>query len=84
MVSSEKILVLKLLNKMRVVGGFLKGKKINVPLDKLTRPLKDLVRESVFNILKHSKEEYVDLILTSHATYDRSWLHSQIVLICHL
>ena len=46
---------------MRVVGGFLKGKKINVPLDKLTRPLKDLVRESVFNILKHSKEEYVDL-----------------------
>ncbi len=61
MVFLEKILDLKLLNKMRVVGGYLKGKKIYEPLDKLTRPLKDLVRESIFNILNHSKNEYVDL-----------------------
>ena len=51
MVFLEKILDLKLLNKMRVVGGYLKGKKIYEPLDKLTRPLKDLVRESIFNLL---------------------------------
>ena len=59
MVFLEKILDLKLLNKMRLVGGFLKGKRINNPLDKLTRPLKDLVRESIFNIITHSKDEYI-------------------------
>ena len=46
---------------MRVIGGSLRGKKIIQPLDKSTRPLKDLVRESIFNILKHSKNENVDL-----------------------
>ena len=46
---------------MRIVGGELKGKKIFNSLDKTTRPLKDLVRESIFNILEHSKNEYVKL-----------------------
>ncbi len=46
---------------MRVVGGLLKGKKIFDPLDKSTRPLKDLVRESIFNILEHSKNEFVKI-----------------------
>ena len=40
---------------MRIVGGYLKGRKILNTLDKSTRPLKDLVRESIFNILEHSK-----------------------------
>ena len=35
----------------------IKGKFINHPLDKNTRPLKDLVRESIFNILEHSNNE---------------------------
>ena len=46
---------------MRIIGGFLRGKKLLDPIDKSTRPLKDLVRESIFNILKHSKNESVDL-----------------------
>ena len=46
---------------MRIVGGDLRGKKILNPVDKSTRPLKDLVRESIFNILKHSKNESVNL-----------------------
>ena len=46
---------------MRVIGGSLKGKKLLIPLDKSTRPLKDMVRESVFNIIKHSKNEFVNL-----------------------
>ena len=46
---------------MRVIGGNLRGKKILDPLDKSTRPLKDLVRESIFNILEHSKNEKIDL-----------------------
>ena len=39
---------------MRIISGELKGKKLITPLDKSTRPLKDIVRESIFNILDHS------------------------------
>ena len=46
---------------MRIIGGNLRGKKILNPTDKSTRPLKDMVRESIFNIIKHSKNEYVEL-----------------------
>tara|TARA_B100001029_G_C14994037_1_gene413869 strand:+ start:109 stop:672 length:564 start_codon:yes stop_codon:yes gene_type:complete len=41
---------------MRIIGGDLKGKKLLIPLDKSTRPLKDMVRESIFNILDHSQK----------------------------
>ena len=40
---------------MRIISGDHKGKKIIIPRDKLTRPLKDLTKESIFNIIKHSK-----------------------------
>lgn len=46
---------------MRIIGGNLKGKNLYNPLDKLTRPLKDMVRESIFNILNHSNEKRIDL-----------------------
>ena len=46
---------------MRIIGGNLKGKKIFNPIDNSTRPLKDLVRESIFNIIEHSKNEFVNL-----------------------
>ena len=41
---------------MRIIGGQFKGKKILEPIDKITRPLKDLVKESIFNIIIHSKK----------------------------
>ena len=40
---------------MRIISGDFKGKIILQPKDKLTRPLKDLTKESIFNIIKHSK-----------------------------
>ena len=40
---------------MRIISGDLKGKKILLPKNKLTRPLKDLTKESIFNIINHSK-----------------------------
>ena len=46
---------------MRIIGGNLRGKKILAPIDKSTRPLKDMVRESIFNIIEHSKNEFVNL-----------------------
>tara|TARA_Y100001958_G_C20902282_1_gene323922 strand:+ start:82 stop:648 length:567 start_codon:yes stop_codon:yes gene_type:complete len=39
---------------MRIISGTAKGKKILLPADKKTRPMKDMVRESIFNILNHS------------------------------
>ena len=41
---------------MRIVSGKFKGSNLHMPLDKSTRPLKDLVRESIFNLLKHSNK----------------------------
>ena len=41
---------------MRIISGNLKGKKISIPKDDKTRPLKDMVKESIFNILQHSNE----------------------------
>ena len=40
---------------MRIISGNFKGKKLLISKDKHTRPLKDNVKESIFNILEHSK-----------------------------
>ena len=39
---------------MRIIAGDFRGKKILQPKDKFTRPLKDLTKESIFNIINHS------------------------------
>ena len=39
---------------MRIISGNLKGRKIAQPNSKNTRPLKDLTKESMFNIMEHS------------------------------
>ena len=41
---------------MRIIGGNFKGKKIHLPEDKKTRPLRDLVKESIFNLIEHSNK----------------------------
>ena len=41
---------------MRIIGGSLKGKKLSFVKSKTTRPLRDLVKENIFNIIQHSKE----------------------------
>ena len=46
---------------MRIIGGTLKGKKIFEAFDKNTRPLKDLVKESILNILEYSKDTKINL-----------------------
>ena len=46
---------------MRIISGKFKGKKINLPKDKVTRPLKDLVKESVFNVIKHSNKIHINI-----------------------
>ena len=46
---------------MRVISGKLKGKKIFIPKDNKTRPLKDLTKESIFNIINHSNKFKINL-----------------------
>ena len=46
---------------MRIISGNFKGKKILEPKDKETRPLKDLTKESIFNIINHSNKFSIDL-----------------------
>ena len=46
---------------MRIISGIFKGKKILEPKDIKTRPLKDLTKESIFNIIIHSKKFRINL-----------------------
>ena len=41
---------------MRIISGQFKNKKIFQPKAKSPRPLKDLVKESIFNLINHSKK----------------------------
>ena len=46
---------------MRIISGSHKGKKIFEPKDINTRPLKDLTKESIFNIINHSNKFKINL-----------------------
>ena len=46
---------------MRIISGNLKGKRILEPKDPNTRPLKDLTKESIFNLITHSNKFTVKL-----------------------
>ena len=41
---------------MRIISGKFRSTKLFIPLDKETRPLRDLTKESIFNTLLHSKK----------------------------
>ena len=41
---------------MRIIAGTLKNSTLHLPKNKNTRPLKDMVRESIFNFLMHSNK----------------------------
>ena len=47
---------------MRIISGSYGGKKILEPKDTKTRPLKDLTKESIFNIINHSNKFKVQLL----------------------
>ena len=50
---------------MRIISGDFKGKKILEPKDVSTRPLKDLTKESIFNILNHSNKIKINLEISN-------------------
>ena len=47
---------------MRIISGNSKGKRLLEPKNKSTRPLKDLTKESIFNIIQHSNKFKVDVV----------------------
>ena len=46
---------------MRIISGSFRGKKILKPKDIKTRPLRDLTKESIFNIINHSNKFKINL-----------------------
>ncbi len=46
---------------MRIISGIFKGKKILEPENLKTRPLKDLTKESIFNLINHSNKFSINL-----------------------
>jgi len=46
---------------MRIIAGNLKGSSLYIPKDRNTRPLKDIARESIFNLLAHSNKISIHL-----------------------
>ena len=46
---------------MRIIGGIFKGKKLLVPNDKNTWPLKDIVKESILNLIQHSRKININI-----------------------
>ena len=41
---------------MRIISGNFRGVRLNTPTNKKIRPLKDMARESIFNLLHHSRK----------------------------
>ena len=46
---------------MRIISGKFKGKKISYINSIITRPLRDYVRENIFNIITHGKKTKLNL-----------------------
>ena len=53
---------------MRIISGTLKGRSINFLKNSITRPLKDSVKENIFNILKHSN--LIDVVIENSNILD--------------
>ena len=45
---------------MRIIGGKFRGKKIFFDNTQITRPLRDFVRENIFNLIFHGKNNNID------------------------
>ena len=46
---------------MRIISGIYRGKKITLPEDEKTRPLRDIVKESIFNLIEHSNKFKIEI-----------------------
>ena len=54
---------------MKILGGQFKGKKLFLPKNNKTRPLKNIVKESIFNLLEHSKKFNTQIILWKYTDH---------------
>src|SRR5690606_209368 len=51
------------MSEVRIIGGKFRGRKLRIPTDPRTRPMKDRVREAVFNLIgtEVADKQVVDL-----------------------
>ena len=59
---------------MRIISGKFKGKNIEFIKSSITRPLKDAVKENIFNKLIHSNNFKVQLGLATSLTYTQEFV----------
>ena len=45
---------------MKIISGKFKGSKLFLPQNKVTRPLKNIVKEAIFNLLNHYRLFFLD------------------------
>ena len=60
---------------MRVISGFLKGKKLDFLKSTSTRPLRDFVKENIFNIINHSNLINIKLENATILDLILAWVH---------
>ena len=58
---------------MRIISGLLRGKSINFVRNFNTRPLRDNVKESIFNILEHSNSIDIDIEKSLYWIFTLVW-----------
>ena len=46
---------------MKIISGKFKGSRLFLPQNKITRPLKNIVKEAIFNLLNHSNKFSIKL-----------------------
>ena len=56
---------------MRIISGKFKSRKLFIPLDKKTRPLKDMTKEAIFNTLIHSKKYLFQFEKSLHFHFEK-------------
>ena len=59
---------------MRIISGIFKGKTISYLKSSITRPLKDSVKENIFNIIAHSNILDIDLYNSNILDLILRWL----------
>ena len=74
---------------MRIIAGKLKGATLHMLKDKDTRPLKDLARESIFNLLTHSNKislqlEQSNILYAGTGSFGLECLSRQAMSVCFI
>ena len=76
---------------MKIISGKFKGSKLFLPQNKVTRPLKNIVKEAIFNLLNHSnkfsiklEEKYILDLFSGTGSFGLECLSRQANYVCFI